>query len=450
MDATPQDSMALKRVFSVISICCALTLMSAASYAQAPSNHDTDAAPAPPAKQAGPTEAIAAIVNDSVITTYDVRQRMRLMLLSTQGKQIPPEAMQQLQQQALRDLVEEKLKLQEAKQWEFKVDDGDVMAEVQQMAAEGGLTVDLLKKVLASNGISFDSLRNQIKAGIVWPRLVQARYGRQVRINDDDVEATLERMREDATKEQYLVSEICLAVDDPSRAQAYYQAGLQLIEQMRKGVPFTVVAQQFSSCTTAAAGGDLGWVHAGELPPELDRAVKALPTGAVTNPIPSEGAFIILAVRDKREAVVPGEPSFTFAYAGAPLSMGENAARQALEKLPAADACGGRAQRQDLGPGVGVALIENMTIEDVDPRFRSAVEDLDRGDMSPVIEADGALHAVYVCDKDDGLGLPSRDSLVDRMYSRRLSQIAQRYLRDVEREATVDIRLGSPTAAAKG
>lgn len=415
------------------------------SSAQSP--QDAGAASAQPAEEAGPAEAIAAIVNDTVITTYDVRQRMRMELLSAQG-QIPPEALPQFQQQVLRNLIEDRLKLQEAAEWEFEVDESEINAQVQQMAAESGLTVDLLKKVLAANRISIDTLRSQIKAGIVWPRLVQARFGRKVRVNDNEIESTLERMREDATKEQYLVSEICLAVNEPSRAQDYYQAGLQLIEQIRRGVPFAVVAQQFSSCTTAAAGGELGWVRAGELPPELDNALKGMPIRAVTNPIPSEGAFMILVLRDKREAVVAGEPSYTFAYAGAPTSMGKTAARQALEKLPAADACGGGAQRQDLGQGVGVALVENMTLDGVDPRFRSAVEDLERGELSPIIEADDALHAVYVCEKDDGLGLPSRAALEDKLYGRQLSLIAQRYLRDVEREATIDIRLDDAAQAA--
>ena len=95
----------------------------------------------------------------------------------------------------------------------------------------------------------------------------------------------------------------CIPVADRNQIQQYYQGALQLIEQMRRGVPFAVVAQQFSACTSAAGGGDLGWVRAGELAPELDAAIKELPQGAVTNPIASDGAFIIMAVRDKREAV---------------------------------------------------------------------------------------------------------------------------------------------------
>ncbi len=57
------------------------------------------------------------------------------------------------------------------------------------------------------------------------------------------------------------------------------------------------------------------------------------------------------------------------------------------------------------------------------------------------MEADGSLHMVFVCEKDEGLGLPSRSAIEDRIYSRQLTRIAQQYLRDIERKSMVDIRL---------
>ena len=222
-----------------------------------------------PASYRGPASAVAAIVNDTVITTYDVEQRLKLMIISSGGR-INPQALPQLQDQAVRDLVEEQLKLQEAKKFDLEAAEKDILAELRGMAGQSNMTVDQLEAVLKSDGISLQSLRSQIAASIVWPELVQGRYGKRARVNDDEVDQTLERLRADATQEQMLVSEICIPLPSPDQAQEYYQGGLQLIEQMRKGVPFAVVAQQFSACTSAAAGGDMGWVRAGELPPEID------------------------------------------------------------------------------------------------------------------------------------------------------------------------------------
>lgn len=437
----------MKRIIPSISILCAATFMFGAGHvaAQTALSGDQD----PPssdeviARSGLPVESVAAVVNDKVITTYDVRQRMMLALTSAGGR-IPPEALPQLQQQSLNELVEEKLKVQETEKYEMEFSDSDFQNEMAGMAAQFNLSPEDLLTALDAQGISENTLRDQIKAGTLWPELVQGRYRDRVRVSDDEIEATIERMREDVSLDQFLVSELCIPVDDPSRAQEYYQAGLQLIEQMRRGVPFTVIAQQYSACTTAAVGGDVGWVRAGELGPELDRAIRELPTGSVTNPIPSEGAFMILAIRDKREAVVAGEPTFTLAYASAPASIGENAARLAFDKLSNADACSQRALRIDLGEDVGYALLENVTLDQIDVRFSDFVDGLNRGDLMPVISADGAYHTAYVCDKDEGLGLPSRETLESRILQRQLSRISQQYVRDLERQAAIDIRLKTP------
>lgn len=396
-----------------------------------------------------PAESIAAVVNDDVITTFDLRQRLQLMIISS-GGQIPADALARLQEQALRDLIEEKLKLQEAKRFDAEVPDNEVRAEITNMGMQSGMNYDQFVQFLESVGISQRILEQQVKSTIIWPQIVQGRFRDRVRINEDEVEDTLVRMREDAAQEQYLVSEICIPVPNPSQAQQYYQGSLQLIEQIKRGVPFAVVAQQFSACTTAAVGGDMGWVRTSELQQELDEAIRELPPGSVTNPIPSDGAFMILAVRDRRLPVAPGEPSFTLAFASAAPAVSDLDARAAFDRLSSLDACSGGIMRADPGAGIGVALVENITLEKIDERFRPFVENLGRGDTSGVIETESGRHAVYVCDKDEGLGLPSRGAIENRIFARQLGRISQQYLRDLERKSTVDIRLDDDDATPNG
>lgn len=435
--------------FSIKSVLFGILLSVSPAFSQTPGQTQEEAVQEVIARSGVPAESVAAVVNDTVVTTFDVRQRMKLMVVSS-GRRLPMEALPQLQQQALRDLIEEKLKLQETTKFDLEIEENEIQDEISMMAAQSNLTYNQLVQTLEGEGISINSLKEQIKSTIAWPQLVQGRFRDRIRVNDDEVDDTLSRMREDVSKEQFLVSEICIPVNDPSQVQQVYQGGLQLIDQMRRGVPFAVVAQQFSACTTAAVGGDLGWVRSGELPAELDEALRTLPPGSVTNPIPSEGALMILAVRDKRQAVIAGEPTFTLAYASAASALGNNTARRAFDELATADACSGRNLRVDLGEGIGYSLLENMTLDQIDPRFQTIIEDLDRGETSAVVQIDGAYHAAYVCDKDEGLGLPSREALENRIFSRQLSRIGQQYLRDIERQSMVDIRLDTPVISSGG
>ena len=150
---------------------------------------------------------------------------------------------------------------------------------------------------------------------------------------------------------------------------------------------------------------------------------------------------MILAVRDKRAAVTPGEQSFTLTYANAPVSMGQNAARQAFDNLSTAASCTGGALRTDLGENIGFAFLENMTLDKIEPVFGTHIENLERGETSPMIQEGGAYHVVYVCDKDEGLGLPSRLAIESNLTERQIARISQQYLRDLERLSTIDIKI---------
>ncbi len=386
-------------------------------------------------------EAVAATVNDEMISTFDVRQRVRLMVLMSGGR-VPDSAMDQLQKQALKDLVEERLKLQEAERLEFEIDPAEVDEELSRIAATSKLTKDDLVEELESQGIAIETVRDQIKARLTWQRIVSGRFGNRVRITEQQVDNVYGRLLSDSRQEQYLVSEICLPMEDESKAPEIYRAGLQMIEQMRRGVPFEAVARQFSVCSTAQSGGDLGWIHSGELAPELDRVLANLQPGAVSVPTPYEGTLYILAVRKKRGAgEKSSEPAYSLVYAGVPMSVGKDRAREIFAQLPKTNACESSTLAVDLGPDVQITALPMLRETQIQEVFRPTLEKLQRGDVMEPIAHDGAYHSVLLCEKDEGFGLPSRRQIEERLSAQQLNLMSRRYLRDVERSSSVDYRI---------
>ena len=78
----------------------------------------------------------------------------------------------------------------------------------------------------------------------------------------------------------------------------------RIVAQIRAGANFQAYARQYSEASTAARGGDLGWVRAGQLPPELAAIVTQMPVGAISDPIPVQGGFSIIALADTRQILV--------------------------------------------------------------------------------------------------------------------------------------------------
>ncbi|WOI52732.1 peptidylprolyl isomerase [Parvularcula sp. LCG005] len=390
------------------------------------------------AQQVG--ERVAAVVNDDPISTFDIEQRMRLMI-ATQGLQVPDEALPQLRRQILQELVEEQLKLQEAERFDLVITDDELQEDLARIAASGGGSVESLQQDLARQGISISTLQQKLRAEIAWERLVRGRYGARVNVTDQEVDDTLNQLRTDVQQDQYLISEICLPMETQEQADQMYTIAMQMIEQMRQGAPFRALAQQYSACPSAARGGDLGWMLSTDLDPELSDIVTRLGVGNISRPIANDGMLKMLAVRQKRDPAQPGEPGYEVAYAGADASLGEEKAAAAFKKLASANPCTGNALSADVGEGVGVTILPMLPESAFQTVFHDVLAGLKVGQVSEVVESEGAYHAVMLCEKDEGLGLPTRRAVESQLESDELDLISRRYLRDVERDSAVEIRM---------
>ena len=135
-------------------------------------------------------------------------------------------------------------------------------------------TPDQLKDFLTSNNSSMRSLRRQIEGEISWQRLQRAKIESGVSVGDEEVKAVLEKMTASKGTEEYRVGEIFLSSTPDTQSQTFANAN-KILEQLRNGASFVGYARQYSEASTAAVGGDLGWVRPEQLPTPLAAAFVA-------------------------------------------------------------------------------------------------------------------------------------------------------------------------------
>lgn len=401
----------------------------------------------PAAPRAQMTDGIAAVVNDTPISTYDVLQRINLIVASS-GVQPSPETIPRLQAQVLRNLVDELIQLQEAERLGVEVAQEEIDAQMARIGASNGLTATDISSVLSEQGIDPAALRDQIRAEIVWNRIVNGRFGSRVRIGDEQINQVLDRMARDAQRDQFLVSEIFLPVDSPELAEDIYNGGVQLIAQMQQGAPFDAVARQFSAAPSAAVGGDLGWVAEGELSAEVTRVLSEMQSGQVSAPVPSSGGFYILALRDRRSAPkdVTQVISLMQAVTALPPEAGPADQAEARARLDDfADRVGGCSDFQaaaDRFDDVVAADLGAMELSELSPEFRETAVGLGIEELSEPVRSSAGLHMLIVCERSgaNGVAMPSRDQVEDRLYNQQISMLSRRYLRDLRRDSTVEFR----------
>jgi len=408
-------------------------------------------AAAPPPAETGLSEGVVAIVNDNVISTYDLRQRA-LLLMVTAGVRPTPENMPQVQQEALRSLIDEHLEVQEIKReekeqkFDILATDDEVTHEIARMAQGNHMTGDQLISALGKAGVGPETLRDQIRAQMSWERWIQGRYGgSRMKIGQDQVNAVIRSLEAEASKPQYQVSEIFIDATRAGGIGPATEGAKQLIGQMQQGAPFAAVARQFSSAPTAANGGDAGWESESELQPEVRDAITQIRVGQLSQPIVTHDGVYIVLVRDKRA----GSDSVMVQLKQAAISLPSDAsaaevdaARAKLLKLKS-EISGCASVEADAAKVDGVVAgdLGQADVKDLAPSFQEAIKPLKIDEVSDPVRTNAGLHLIILCGRhQSGLTMPSRDEIESRIEDQQLSMISRRYLRDLRSSATIETR----------
>ena len=388
-----------------------------------------------------------AIVNNEVITGSDIDQRMALIVASQPDFNIPPEEMARFRAQILRNLIDETLQIQAAQQQEIDVSTAEVDSYFERVAQQGRRTPQSFAAFLRSVGSSERSLKRQIRAELAWQRLQRRWIEPFVTVGDDEVNRILEQLRVRRGSTEYHLAEIYLSATPETAAEVQANVA-RIIQQIRNGASFQAYARQFSEASTAAAGGDLGWLRLEQMPEEFAALAQQMPVGAVSNPIQVGGGYSVLLMVDKRQILVadPRDALLSLMQISLvnPAGTTEAQAQAAAQRLGAATQSGGCGRAREVATSLGAEIVSNdqVRVRDLPPLVQQMMLNLSVGQATPAFGSIERVSVLVLCGRDDpqAAAEPSFDDIAGRMMEQRVGQRAQRYLRDLRRDAVVDYR----------
>jgi len=390
---------------------------------------------------------IAAVVNDEVISVFDLLSRMQMIMLTSN---IPdtPELRQRIGSQVLRALIDEKLELQEARRQNVTVSDPEINNALERLAKQNNMKPEQLSAFLKAKGIDRGTLLDQITATLVWAKLVRRQAAQTVEISDEEIDEAMKRARENAKEPRSRVAEIFLAVDNPTQDEEVRRLAERLSQQMRQGARFSAVARQFSQAASAAVGGDMGWLRPDQLAPELAKAAAQLRPGELSSPIAFGGGYYVLLVLERRAGASGGadqETIYDVVQVVFPLpTQASDAARQAAIN----EAENLRTTARDcptllrIGKEKAPQLSSEGRIQEsrIAPEMREVISRLPVGEVSqPIVQKNG-VGVIMICSKSNAAD-GAREEITESLIRQRLDTISRRYLRDLRRNSYVDVRV---------
>ena len=387
-----------------------------------------------------------ALVNGEVITQTDVEQRLALVVLANSGR-VSDEEKDRLRLQVLRNLIDETLQIQEAAAKDIRISPAELDQNFDRVAQNFHYTPANFATYLASHGSSARSIKRQIEGEVAWSRLLQREVQPRINVSDDEVNAVIDRLKAAKGQDEYRIGEIYLSAT-PETSQQVMANGQQILEQIRQGGSFQAYARQYSEASTAAVGGDLGWVRLAQLPDALAQTAQEMQVGQVAGPIVVPGGYSILYVIDKRQVLTadPRDALLNLKQISIEFPAGTTPA-QAQQK---ADAFGTAIQSlrgcgavNDVAHSLGASVVENdgIRVRDLPPQLQNVLLQMQIGEATPPFgSVSDGVRSLILCGRDDpqDAGQPSFDQIMAQMEEDRVGKRARTYLRDLRRDAVID------------
>lgn len=388
-----------------------------------------------------------AIINGEVITQTDVDQRVALLAIAN-GGEIKPEEVERLRTQVLRNLIDETLQIQAARQEDIKIKPEDIDRTVARVAANVKQTPEQMAEYLRIRGSSIRSIRRQIEGETAWNRLQRAKIESQVSVGDDEVKSIIDRMNASKGTQEYRVGEIFLSANSSNQPQVLANAE-KVLEQLRGGASFVGYARQFSEASTAAVGGDLGWVRPGQLPEALSSVLVTLSAGQISAPIAVSGGYSIIAVQDTRKILTADPRNAVLSLKQVSIAFPKGTSKALAEPIVARFAsaaqniggCGG-ADRIASEFNGEVVQSDQVKLRELPPALQEMMTPMQVGQATrPFGSLDDGVRILVMCGRDEvDSTAPSYDQVYAQLNEERVNLRARRYLRDLRRDAVIDFR----------
>ena len=385
----------------------------------------------------------AAVVNDEAISALDLAMRVRITMVSAKLEDTA-EVRNRVAAEAIRNLVDELLRAQEAERLGYSVGEDEVTRAIDQIAARNNLSKEAFWSVLTENGILPQAFRDQVAGELLWQKLVQFHLKPQVQVAEDEVDRVAERIVASSGNLQWQLAEILLAVDTVLDKDRVLQNARRVREALQRGASFQALARQVSDSASSANGGDLGWIQQGQLDPNLERALIQAGPGMVVGPLESLNGFHFFLVRDvKRIADAGTEVELKQLLYPLDPDAGEDDQKDAearlLELRGELESCDDlKEQADELGTGSSTDLGQ-LKLGDMPPELRAVVASLEVNEASAPVDLGVGLSLLMVCERSSAE--VDRAAIRNRLENERLDVAARRYMRDLRRDANIDIRM---------
>ena len=394
--------------------------------------------------------SIVAVVNDEVISSLDLDERMDLVI-GTTGRPDTPQIRQQLRKQVIQLLVDETLKLQEAKRYNIDVSNDDINGAIGRIEASQRKEPGSMEGLVLAKGLSLDSFRRQIESEVAWTKLLSRKAKSEVRLDDEEIYRAQQRMVAGKKIKELQIASIILPMVKGMSDEDVIGIARDIRSQLQNGADPKTLINQYSA-RLPLDFGPMTWVPRDQINPDIAQVLENVPVGQISEPVKTPSGYQIIRLLDERTRTERPESNAEVALKQIILKLTEGAPdaeisammniAKSVAKYPGTCVEEGLAGMQNIeGLDIDVNYIRT-TFTNMAPDVRNMVEPLRVTQITEPFAAPNGIHLLMLCERIDlPTPLPDREEVRQVLFQEKLELEAEKYLRSIRREAFVDVRV---------
>lgn len=364
------------------------------------------------------------LINNSVVTNYEVTQRAAMLrVMNTPGD---------LDAMAVDQLIDDRLRLDQAAAQGIKLTDAGLEAGMTEFASRSNETLEAFLAKLAQDNIARATFRDFVKAGVAWREVIRTRFGSRAQVSDAEVDRAL-ALSSQRGAVRVLLSEIILPATEEYIDRTRPMA--EQISRIRSVEEFSAAARQVSVSPTREKGGRLDWLPLDNLPQSFASQILALTPGQVTAPIPVPNALLLFQLRGIEDLANPAAQNVAVEYARFFMpDTNLEAADKLRQKVDTCDDLYGAAN----GLPPERLQIETHPINEVPKDIAAELAKLDENEVSTQLVSGSSRVFLMLCGRTVQLEeSPSRDQVRQRLTNQRLNSFADGFLQELRADAFI-------------
>ena len=374
-------------------------------------------------------EGIIATVDSEAITTYDLSERIKLVLKSLKLEDNIKNR-DSVRDRVLELLIIEKLKKIEAKKAEITANDNEV---IELAAAIYNFPVEEFEEFelfLANEDIDSEVVIEQLKNELLWKKLSQQMFATKITINAADIDAILNNYKNKVGKVEYDFSEIIFLNEELNNWESSQKKMKTVVSLLDSGTSFELLANKFSDLNPQGNKLKTGWIFEDSLDSDTKEILNNMSPGDVKTNIKINNGFKILKLNRKRRF---GNQDIKFSF----LKF-SSFDKKKIQNVYKKNISCKNIKESEIEAEIKFLKIKDMASKDLSNLFLKQLDFSKEKSFTEVFELDGEYNLLYVCEKKISTANSiSRETIERRAFSKKFNQLTNTYLSNIRKSTNI-------------